>query len=858
MAWKQRLLSILKKIGAWYDSRMRFMHKKFKKPLIRNVLLGGAGLIALVFGIVVIWISSIQLPDFSSFESRRVTDSTKVYDRTGTVILYDLNRDVKRTSIPFDQMGENIRTATIAIEDSAFYSHQGFRPKSFMRAVIANLTSASYAQGGSTITQQVIKKSLLSDEKTPIRKLKEIVLALKLEREYSKDDILAMYLNEIPYGGNIYGIEEASQSFLGKSARDLTLAESAYLASIPNAPSRYSPYGSHKDLLEARKNLVLSRELELGLITAEQHAEATAEVVVWKQQTSRGIKAPHFVFYIQELLEEKYGAEMVATGGFKVITTIDWDLQQAAEKAVTEYTTGGHKIIEKGNAGLVALDPKTGQILAMVGSRNYFDTEIDGNFNVTTARRQPGSSFKPYVYATALKMGYTPETVLFDVPTEFNVKCNPYGNPYPGVPASLCYTPQNYDGKYHGPMTIRESLARSMNVPAVKTLYLVGIKNAIKTAQDMGITTLTNPDRYGLALVLGGGEVRLAEMVSAYGVFASEGVRHPSSGILKLEDRSGNIIEEWQDEEIEVLPRNVALQMSSILSDNVARTPTFGARNNLYFPDRQVAAKTGTTNDFKDSWTVGYTPSLVAGVWMGKNDNTPMPVAVNAAPLWRMFMEEALKKYPNETFSEPDPDPDYASLPPVLRGQWQGGQSFIIDTVSGMLATDQTPNETKKEYVVTDVHNILHWIHKEAPRSGTPSNPSDDPLYYNWETAVRNWWGANASRYPTVTYGSQPTGYDNVHGNTTSGLTVTAPTSGQTLSMTTPVTVSVVASGNFPIQKIDVYIGNTFAGTAGGSSLSFVPKNVPGVTVGQNTITVLATDSVFSTRSSSVTVSITN
>ena len=246
----------------------------------------------------------------------------------------------------------------------------------------------------------------------------------------------------------------------------------------------------------------------------------------------QGIKAPHFVFYIKDQLEQKYGADAVESGGLKVVSTLDYTLQQAAEKAVTEYTLGDKKQIDKENAGLVAINPKTGQILAMVGSRNYFDKDIDGNFNVTTARRQPGSSFKPFMYATAFKDGYTPETVLFDVPTEFNAKCDPYNNPYPGVPADQCYMPRNYDGKYHGPMTIREALARSMNVPAVKMLSIVGINNAVKTAQDLGITTLTDPSRYGLALVLGGGEVRLLEMVSAYSGFAGEGVRRPYTGIL--------------------------------------------------------------------------------------------------------------------------------------------------------------------------------------------------------------------------------------------------------------------------------------------------------------------------------------
>lgn len=826
------------------------------KHLIRNMVLGALGLGAVIFGSILIWLSTVSLPDFSAFNDRKQVNSTKVYDRTGEIVLYDLGSDVRRTSIPYTEMGVNIKNATVAIEDSNFYQHKGIRLKAIARALLADIRHTGAVQGGSTITQQVIKKSLLSDKKTIVRKLKEIILALKLERSHSKEEILGIYLNEIPYGGNVYGIEEASRLYFAKKPAELTIAESAYMASIPNAPTRYSPYGTNKDLLKNRKNLVLARERELGFITEAEYVAAKAEVVQFQPQQPQGIKAPHFVFFIKDYLEQKYGTDMVESGGLKVITTLDYDLQQAGEKAVKEYTLGSKKQVEKENGGLVAIDPKTGQILTMVGSRNYFDKEIDGNFNVTMARRQPGSSFKPYVYATALKMGYTPETMLFDVPTEFSASCNAYGVPLPGRKKSDCYFPENYDGRYHGPMSMRDALARSMNIPAIKMLYIVGIPNAIKTAQDMGITTLIDTDRFGLSLVLGGGEVRLLEMTSAYGVFANEGTRHPYSGVLSVTDKDGTILEEWSDNPMEILPKNIALTMSDILSDNEARTPTFGANSPLYISGRQVAVKSGTTNNYKDSWAIGYTPSLVAGAWIGKNDNTPMTSAVLASPLWNMFMREALQKYPNETFEAPDPDPEYASLPPVLRGYWQGNTSFTIDTVSGGLATEYTPKETRKEFVITDVHDILHWVTRDDPR-GAPDAPSTESLYENFEISVRNWWSANSGKYSIVTAASKPTWYDTVHTKeNVPQVTITSPFAGSTISQQNPVTVSVQYSGSSPLSKIDVYLNSVYVGTGRGTNptFTFTPSDISGIIPGENTLLVIATDTAYTTGQATQTI----
>ena len=366
----------------------------------------------------------------------------------------------------------------------------------------------------------------------------------------------------------------------------------------------------------------------------------------------------------------------------------------------------------------------------------------------------------------------------------------------------------------------------------------------------MGITTLTDPTRYGLSLVLGGGEVRLLEMVNAYGVFATEGVRHPYSGILSVQDQDGNTLETWQDNPTQVLPKNPTLQISSILSDNTARTPTFGANSALYFPDRDVAVKSGTTNANKDSWAIGYTPSLVAGVWLGKNENTSMPSNVTAAPIWHMFMQEALKTYPVEQFEKPEPDPNYNNLPPVLRGHFEGNDSYTIDTISGGLATPLTPKETQKEFVITDVHDILHWISKDNILGGAPAHPEDDPLYNNWETAVQNWWTTNSSKYPIVTAVDKPTTEDNVHTQANAPhVTITSPTTTDTYSKDSSVTVKIQTSGTYPLQKMDVFLNNVYVGTTQGltPSLSFTPSDIKNVTTGPNTLMVVATDWVYNT-----------
>ena len=686
------------------------------------------GMIAV--GGLFIWVSTLEIPDLSSFQQRRIEQSTKIYDRTGEILLYDLHQDVRRTIVPFDNISYNIKNATVAIEDDTFYKHFGINPFSILRAALANFTKGDLlgGQGGSTITQQVIKNSILENEKHLTRKIKEAILAIKLERVLTKEEILGHYLNESPYGGTIYGVEEASQSFFGKSASDVTLPEAAYIAALPQAPTYLSPYGTHKDALVARQKLVLKRMLVNKFITQDEYNKAVATTVTFQPQMVSGIRAPHFVMYIKEKLVEKYGEEALVGKGLKVITTLDWDLQKEAERIVLENAKINEKKFGASNAGLVATDPKTGDVLVMVGSRDYFDTQIDGNFNITLSPRQPGSSIKPIIYASAFSKGYTPETIVFDVKTQFSTACEAWDL----SSDAPCYSPNNYNKKFVGPISLRNALAQSLNIPAVKVLYLTGIKDAIKLTGDMGITTLNDPDRLGLTLVLGGGEVKLLEHTGAYGVFANEGVRANQRVILKIQDSLGNTIEENPVKEERVLDRDIALQITSILSDNNARAPLWGFNSLIHFTDRDVAAKSGSTNNSRDAWIMGYTPNLAVGVWTGNNDNKPMNglSGLIATPMWRQFMDIALKKIPKESFSEPKAlDP---SLKPILRGQ-------IVDTASLVESMRSGSTSLDIAGLTGSMHNILQYVDKRDPRGPYPLNPASDSQYAHWEYGVQNW-----------------------------------------------------------------------------------------------------------------------
>ncbi len=702
----------------------------------RELFLVVASLALIVVGIVLLWATSLKIPDIESLSERKVEQSTKIYDRTGEILLDDLQENTTRTVIPISDVSKNLQLATVAIEDAEFYEHNGVKPTAFLRAVLVNLASLGFSQGGSTITQQVVKNSILTTDKTITRKVKEWVLAIKLERVLSKEQILELYLNENPYGGSIYGIEEASKSFFGKSAKDLSMAESAYLAALPQAPTYYSPYGNHREQLEVRKNLVLSRMKELGFITGSEYDTAKAENITFQAQAISGIRSPHFVFFVREQLEKEYGRRALEESGWRIITTLDADLQAKGEEIVKKFALENEINFNAENAGLVAIDPTNGDILTMVGSRDYFDPEIDGAVNVAVAKRQPGSAFKPFVYAQSFREGYTPDTVVFDVPTQFSTSC-PVDSLKDEAP---CYAPGNYDNVFRGPITLREALAQSINIPAVKVLYLVGINDAIRLARAMGINTLEGADRYGLTLVLGGGEVTLLDLTSAYGVFANNGIRNPYRSIIRIEDRNGDEVRGYSLSPERVLEEETALTVSDVLSDNIARSPAFGIDSALNFPGRHVAVKTGTTNDYRDAWISGYTPNIAVGAWAGNNDNTPMEKKVAGfivAPLWHQFMEYALSKSPNDSFPEA-PALTTENDKPVLRGIWQGGDVVRVDAVTGS-PVDENFGGVTRERITVSIHSILYWLDKTNPRGPKPDNPADDSQFTRWEWGVRNW-----------------------------------------------------------------------------------------------------------------------
>ncbi|MCA9359907.1 penicillin-binding protein [Candidatus Kaiserbacteria bacterium] len=716
------------KIKKWF--------KKNWKEIIIDLILFGFVIFLVITGSLLVWISTLEIPDLSTFEERRVLQSTKIYDRTGEVLLYDLHQDVKRTSIPFEEMSRHVKNATVAIEDDQFYNHFGIDIRAIIRAAISNFTSGDLlgGQGGSTITQQVIKNSILDRDKKLSRKVKEAILSIKIERILTKEQILEIYLNESPYGGTIYGVEEASRSFFGKGASELTLGEAAYLAAIPQAPTYFSPYGSNREALDRRQQLVLDRMRLNGFITVDEYEEAKNEVVEFEPQSVTGIRAPHFVMFVIEQLAEKFGEEAMAEQGLRVITTLDWELQKEAERIVAEKAEINQTKFNASNAGLVATDPKTGDLLVMVGSRDYFSEDIDGNFNVALSSRQPGSSIKPFVYANAFRKGYLPATVLFDVATQFSPQCEPTSL----SSESPCYAPQNYNHKFVGPISMRNALAQSLNIPAVKTLYLAGLKDTLKFMADMGLTTLNDPDRYGLTLVLGGGEVRLIDMTYGYSVFANGGVKAEPRSVLRIEDSRGNIIEEPEVKTNRVLEENVAYMVSDVLSDNVARTPLWGANSLINFPSRDVAAKSGSTNNLRDAWIMGYTPNLAVGAWVGNNDNQAMGGGLSGlitTPMWRAFMDVALEKIPAETF--PQPQINTSGVKPILRGEY-------IDTsllLKAMEEKDPDDKEVKIDVatVYNNIHSILHYVDRSDPTGGYPANPASDPQYENWEYGVQKW-----------------------------------------------------------------------------------------------------------------------
>lgn len=614
--------------------------------------------------------------------------STRLLDRNGNLI-YEIYAEKRRSPISLNDLPPYVKNATIAVEDKEFYKHYGFSLTGIARAGY-NIIFKRKLQGGSTITQQLVKVALLSPERTIKRKIREFTLTMLVEGIYTKNQILEMYLNQVPYGSTAYGVESASELYFGKPAKDLTLGEASLLAGLPAAPTRYSPFGTNPELAKDRQQTVLRLMVEDGFISQEEADKARQEELKYAEITAP--KAPHFALWLKEQLADKYGEAVVEKGGLRVTTTLDLDLQNFAQEAVAKEVA---KLTKQkvGNGAVIVTRPKTGEILAMVGSKDYFATDEDGKVNVVLAKRQPGSSIKPLNYALALKdEKITPATPLADVPTCFVVAGQPL------------YCPVNYDGTFHGLVQARFALGNSYNVPAVRVLALNGIPRFVEFGKEMGLTTLTDPSDYGLSLTLGGGEVRPFDMAEAFGVFANQGLKVPLTSILKVEDYKGKVLEEAKLDEIEgdrVLSPEVSFLISHILLDNNARTSAFGERSFLNVSGHpEASVKTGTTNDRRDNWTIGYTGQAVVVTWVGNNDNTPMSGAVSgvsgASPIWNKIIKYVLDKSEKGAYNREDKGHAWPKQPSGIVG-------VTVCTTSGVkpAGPDDNPGcPTRFEYFV--------------------------------------------------------------------------------------------------------------------------------------------------------------
>lgn len=644
-------------------SKDKISFKKGPFPKILSLFLKTLGFLFVLVMLAIISLGLLfvyytkDLPRPEKFTEKNLAQSTKIYDRTGKILLYEIYGEEKRSWISFDVMPDYLKNAAVAAEDANFYNHFGIDFKGILRALWIDLKIKRAAVGGSTIPQQLIRSTFLSNEKTTQRKIREVLMAIELDRRYSKDQILEWYLNQVPFGQNTYGVEAASETYFGKPINEVNIAEAATLIAFIQAPYYY---WDHKNELFVRKNYILNRMVERDYLSQERANEAK-KIEVKFIDKKVDIKAPYFTLWVKKQLEKEYGSEFLQKGGLNIYTSLDWDLQAIAEQEVRDgvkknYTYYAH------NAALVAMDPKTGEVLAMtLGSGNYYDDPypkgctpgvdclFDPQYNVAVENpgRQPGSAFKPFVYATAFENGYSDVTVVIDEPTCF------------GKWGGKEYCPQNFDRFFRGPVTLRKALGCSLNVPSVKVLNsLAGLEKSIDKATEMGITTLNNPSAfYGLSLVLGGGEVKLIDMVDAYSVFATGGLKMPTTPILKIINGNNDVIYETNKTPKRVLGSRSAYLINNILSDNDARAPIFGYNSPLYIPDYTVAAKTGTTSDYKDGWIIGYTPSITVGIWAGNNNNKPLkkePGVVVAGPIFRSFMGKVLPKYGNEVFPTPN------------------------------------------------------------------------------------------------------------------------------------------------------------------------------------------------------------
>lgn len=844
-SWKKSggSATFIKKIWSYF--RQTAVGKNIWLILLFLIVLGS------IFVLAVFAIASQNLPSPGSLTERKISQTTKIFDRTGEHLLYEIagnqNRTLKQfqsgfcdpntTKLQLDPKGVPLYAvqATIAAEDRKFCTHSGFDLKGLTRAVFLNLIGQRV--GGSTLTQQLVKNAILSNEKTFTRKIKELILSIELERKYSKDEILQIYFNEIPYGSSYYGIGAASQNFFTKPVNELTVAEAATLAALPKAPTTYL---NNPDMLETRRNYILGEMQKLGFIDEAALEKAKSEKTPVTVRLSN-ITAPHFVMDVKAMLEEKYGRRAVEEGGLKVTTTLDYKMQQIAEEEVKKGVEERSEKYGFSNASLVAEDPKTGQILAMVGSKDFFDKTIDGQVNVSTRLRQPGSSFKPIVYTKAFEMGYSPNTVLWDVVTNFPTDVG-------------SYIPHNYDLKERGPIRLRDSLQMSLNIPAVKTVYLVGVENTLDFATSLGYTSFSNHANFGLSVVLGGGEVRLVDHVNAYATLANDGKLHEQVSVLKIEDSSGSILEEWkQKDPKQVITENSARMISNVLSDNNARIPVFGAINNLQIGDRPVAAKSGTTNDYHDAWLMGYTPSLAAGVWVGNNNNKEMKNradgSIVAGPIWNAFMKRAHEGLPNEPFIQPEIRP---TGKPVLDGSL-GAQTLVIDRASGKIATDFTPDSFKETRTYGGYHEILQFVVPSDPQGPAPSDPSQDPHYQAWETGVQSWLSKKQQETGIqLQTTNPPTEFDDLHTPSNTPVVHIQSPLNNTVIDTQKITISSTSSAPRGVSRIEYYIDDLFLGVSSNSSSDITFSLPSSIKKGLHSLKVVAYDDIDNNTSDSI------
>jgi 1A family penicillin-binding protein len=684
--------------------------------------------------------------------------ATRIYDRNGQV-LYDVYKEEKRTPVTWENVPDYLKQATVAVEDKDFYKHIGFDPLTPFR-IIKNYITLGKLTGGSTLTQQLVKNVLLTSERSLTRKIKELILAIQIEAKYKKDEILLMYLNEAPYGGTAWGVGAGSEQYFGKPVGELSLVESAILAGLPQSPSVYSPFSQTPKAYVNRTAHVLDRMVQDGYISrelADQTLEEAKNYQFYENKTT--MLSPHFIFWVKDELIRRYGEEVVEGGGLKVTTTLDLDLQNEVQKIVSEEIDKSENLGITNGAALL-MDPRDGQVLAMVGSRDYYSDKTDGKFNVVTqGLRQPGSAIKPVTYLTAIKRGWTAASMIVDAPVSFS-----------GGQGQKDYKPQNYNGKFNGPMSIRTALGNSINTIAVKTLANVGLENMLTTAFEMGLKTLEptteNLRRYGLAVTLGGAEVKMIDLASAYCAFANGGKKMEPVGILKVEDREGRVLEEFRPvEHKSAMTPQEAFIISNILSDNSARELTFGRSNSLVIPNYQVSVKTGTTNDKRDNWTIGWTPNLIAAVWVGNNDNSPMGKVASgvsgASPIWRRIMLYELPKRPKEDFPIPDK---------IV--------NMEVDSMSGYPAHDGFP--AKSEYFIDGTQpkspDLIHLklkLCKDQPGLATPDDVQsgnfeekefvklieNDPVSTDgknrWQEGIDSWISQQAEKdkyYPPSDY----------------------------------------------------------------------------------------------------------